>query len=211
MRRLPLTALLKDATQELHRDAERAGGMGALLRGQVERRDYCIMLRNLHALYAALEAALDRNALSPMVAPVRMPALYRSTALADDLRYLHGDAWQRLPVMAAMRAYVAHIDDVAREHPALLAAHAYVRYMGDLSGGQILRDVVWRALSLDDAEGTAFYMFAGGDIEKTKSTFRAALDSLPVDDDLARRIVAEARAAFVLHIRLFEELAAAPN
>ena len=211
MTRPPLTSLLKAATQELHREAESAGGMGALLRGEVDRRDYCILLRNLHALYAALEDALDDNARSPLVAPVRMPALYRTSALAADLECLQGNGWQRLPLMAAMGTYVARIAELSGAHSPLLAAHAYVRYMGDLSGGQILRRVVRRALSLDDAGGTAFYVFTGDEVEKTKEKFRVALDSLPVDDDLAQRIVAEARAAFSLHIRVFEELAAAPN
>ena len=106
-----------------------------------------------------------------------------------------------------MHSYVARLDHLSRTRPPLLAAHAYVRYMGDLSGGQILREVVRRGLRLTDGAGTAFYTFAGdADAEAIKRAFRAALDALPVDDDLAQDIVAEARDSFALHIRLFEEL-----
>jgi heme oxygenase len=105
-----------------------------------------------------------------------------------------------------MRSYVARLEEIARTHPPLLAAHAYVRYMGDLSGGQILRDVVRRALDLQDDAGTAFYRFAGGDGREIKEAFRAALDTLTVDDTLAQEIVAEAREAFARHVVLFEEL-----
>jgi heme oxygenase len=207
-----LTSRLKDATRELHQVAERAGGMSALLRGRFDRAQYCLLLRNLHALYAALEAALDRHATLPQVAPVRVPVLYRTAALAADLRDLHGAGWSTLPVAVAMASYVAHLEDVARTRPPLLAAHAYVRYMGDLSGGQILRDVVRRALDLRDGAGTAFYTFTGsGDGREIKERFRAALDGMPVDDALAQEIVGEARDAFSRHVVLFEELHRPPG
>ena len=201
-----LTSRLKDATRELHHVAEHAGGMSALLRGRVDRPQYCVLLRNFHALYAALEAALDRHAALPLVAPVRVPVLYRTVALAADLRVLHGSGWNELPLAAAMQSYVARLEEIARTQPPLLAAHAYVRYMGDLSGGQILRDVVRRALDLEDGAGTAFYTFAGGDGREVKDGFRAALDALPVDETLTQEIVSEARDAFSRHVVLFEEL-----
>ena len=205
-----LTAQLQGATRELHHAVERAGTMPALLRGHVEREHYCLMLRNLPALYAALEAALDRHPNLPLVAPVRVPALYRTEALADDLRQLHGTGWNQLRLTNAMQSYVARIDELSHSRPALLAAHAYVRYMGDLSGGRILRDVVRRALDLPVGEGTAFYTFAGSDDgEAIKVAFRTALDSLPVDEVLAQEIVGEAKAAFALHVQLFEELESA--
>jgi heme oxygenase len=209
---LSLSSRLKDATRELHQVAEHAGGMSALLRGRVDRAQYCLLLRNLHALYEALEAALDRNATMPLVAPVRVPVLYRTAVLAADLRVLHGVGWNDLPVAAAMRSYAARLEEVSRTRPPLLAAHAYVRYMGDLSGGQILRDVVRRALDLQDGAGIAFYTFAGaGDGRKIKEGFRAALDALPLDDALAQEIVAEARDAFARHVVLFEELHRPPG
>ena len=208
----PLSSRLKDATRELHRDAENAGGMSALLRGRVDRAQYCLLLRNLHALYLALEAALDRHAAMPLVAPVRVPVLYRTVALAADLRDLHGAGWNALPLTAAMGSYVARLEEVARTQPPLLAAHAYVRYMGDLSGGQILRDVIRRALGLHDGAGLAFYTFAGGgDSRELKDGFREGLDAMPLDDALAQEIVAEAREAFARHVVLFEELHRPPG
>ena len=169
------------------------------------------MLRNLHALYEALEGALDRNAELPCTAPVRMPTIYRAAPLAADLRYLQGSDWSRLPLTATMKAYVSRVEEIGRTRPELLAAHAYVRYMGDLSGGQILRDMVRRGLALNDGTGTAFYDFDGGnETGSIKEALRTALDALPVDDQVAGEIVAEARAAFARHIELFEELSPAP-
>jgi heme oxygenase len=206
-----LTSRLKEATLDLHREAERAGVMGALLRGEIELRQYVLMLRNLHALYEALEDGLDRNAGLPEVAPIRMPAMYRAAPLAADMRHLHGVDWVCLPLAPAIRSYVAQIAERSRSRPELLAAHAYVRYMGDLSGGQVLRQLVRRVLALGDGPGTAFYTFAGvTGGASIKGAFRDALDSLQVDERVAREMVAEARASFALHVRLFEELGTAP-
>jgi heme oxygenase len=106
-----------------------------------------------------------------------------------------------------MRAYVARIESVTGTRPRLLAAHAYVRYMGDLSGGQLLRDIARRALSLRDERGTAFYAFAMGSPEALKAEFRRGLDALALPDGDSDAIVTEADDAFARHVALFEELA----
>ena len=53
---------------------------------------------------------------------------------------------------------------VGEEAPELLVAHAYTRYLGDLSGGQQLARVARKAYNLEKGgAGTAFYEF--GNIE----------------------------------------------
>jgi heme oxygenase len=136
-----------------------------------------------------------------------MPALYRTAALHADLATLHGDDWPTLPLAPAMQRYVDQIDTRARLAPHLLSAHAYVRYMGDMSGGQMLRGIVARSLGLQADAGTAFYVFTTvGDLPATKTRFRAALDALPLDSAQAGDVTAEAVAGFGLHVELFEEL-----
>jgi heme oxygenase len=202
-----LAARLREATQALHRVAEVSGIMRRLLQGRIDAGAYCLLIRNLHTLYAGLERALDRHAALPLVSPIRFPGLFRAPALEEDLRNLHGPNWAALPLTTAMRDYAARIDELAAVRPALLAAHAYVRYMGDLSGGQILRDNVRRMLGRRDGAGAAFYAF-GGDVDAgaVKAEFRAALDALPVDAAGADAIVAEANSAFERHVLLFTEL-----
>ena len=202
-----LAGRLRAATHDLHRVAEQSGIMRRLLRGEVGRPEYALLLRNFHALYHALETALDRHANSPDLAPLRMPALYRSAALAEDLRYFCGADWQSLTLSAAMSAYVARIHEASGTRPALLAAHAYVRYLGDLSGGQMLDGVIRRSFSLPTSEGAAFYAFGDAAQATTlKGQFRTALDRLPADAETADAIAEEAKSAFERHIALFREM-----
>ena len=204
-----LAERLKAETRELHAVAERAGLMPALLRGQLDRRSYSALLRNLHAIYAALEPALERHAASAVVGPVVFPALFRQTALADDLNALHGAAWaDALPVHPATESYVQRLRELDATLPELLVAHAYVRSLGDLSGGQMLRGIVARGLHLDDATGIRFYDFGSvADVALHLRAFRAALNALPADAECLDAIVAEARSAFERHAQIFIQLA----
>ena len=203
----PLSLRLRSATRDLHRDAERAGLMAALLRGHVERERYARLLVNLHALYAALEPALEDCGTQPGFAAFGFAALRRAPALAADLASLQVHT---PPALApAMQAYVARLQRLAREQPALLVAHAYVRYLGDLNGGQVLGPKIGRALSID-AGGLRFFDFGPPEASAAAAArFRAALDALPLADaDEAQALLDEARWSFAQHVELFDELAA---
>ena len=204
----PLARRLRDETRALHVAAERSGAMRALLRGEMDRAAYARLLRALHAIYAALERALAANAARPAVAALHDPALARAERLARDLDTVAGAGWDdAVPLAAEARAYAERLMHLAAADADLLVAHAYVRYLGDLSGGQLIAPIVRRALALDGDAGTAFYAFPEiDDVAEYKQRYREALDALPVDEAAAARIVAEARWAFAAHARLFDEL-----
>ena len=89
-----------------------------------------------------------------------------------------------------------------------------MRYLGDLSGGQLLRRIVAARMELPLVRGTgcgtAFHDF--GDAASTQAltaALRAGLDDVVVDEDGADAIVAAARLAFECHHSLFDELAQA--
>lgn len=67
-RLIAIAQRLRIATHALHSEVERAGVMRLLLRGQLELAGYCKLPRNLHTVYAALEAALSRHAHDPGLA-----------------------------------------------------------------------------------------------------------------------------------------------
>jgi heme oxygenase len=203
-----LAQRLREATREAHRNAERAGIMPALLRGELGREPYVRILRNLHALYAALEPALARNAADPRIAPLHRPALDRRPALERDLTALHGAGWRDIAIEPAAQRYVERLETLGNQAPHLLAAHAYVRYMGDLNGGQLLSRIVRQALQLRDDEGTAFYDFSqAGEPTQLIAGYRSALDALPLDEAQMEAVIAEAVQAFASHVEIFEELA----
>ena len=204
-----LSERLRSETRALHTVAERSAFMGALLRGRLQRPAYCALLRNLHAIYAVMEPALERHAQHPTLAPVFLPALWRTPALEQDLHVLHGPGWpDALPLQPAAAGYRSRLVELEAGQPDLLLAHAYVRYLGDLSGGQMLRDIVAGSVSGEGSSAVAFYDF--GDAARMRGltqAFRAGLGSVAVDARQADALVDEAKLAFGLHQRLFDELA----
>ena len=206
-----LAERLRLDTRELHTQAERSGVMRPLLRGELDRTTYCRLLRDLHAIYAELESALATHAQHPVLGAIHDPCLARADALALDLETLYRADWvlQLAPTPEAME-YVRHLATLEATEPVLLLAHAYVRYLGDLSGGQILRDIVRRSMRLSGEDGTRFYAFAPKDAQTLATRFRAAIQSMELDPAMTERLVAEAQDSFRRHVRMFEGLEAAP-
>ncbi|GAC1620652.1 MAG: heme oxygenase (biliverdin-producing) [Nevskia sp.] len=206
-----LAERLRAGTRTLHTQAERSGLMPVLLRGQIGRHDYCRLLRNLYAIYQVMEPALARHANHPGLAPIRAEALARCAALAADLGFLHGPAWlDELPVEAAAGEYARRLHTLDLTWPGGLAAHAYVRYLGDLSGGQILGGIVAGALQLEGEDGWRFYRFPDPGAAALAARFREGLNAIPPDREAPdEALVVEAQLGFTLHASLFEQLAAA--
>ncbi|AGY57808.1 heme oxygenase (biliverdin-producing) [Gloeobacter kilaueensis] len=203
-----LSVLLREGTRQAHTMAENVGFVKCFLKGTVERNSYRQLVANFYFIYSALEDALEMHRDHPVLKGLYYPELYRRRAIEADLRYYFGSDWSKLvrPTAAAAR-YVERIQTVARAEPVLLVSHSYTRYLGDLSGGQVLKEIAQRAMGLSDGLGTAFYEFESiRDAKAFKAAYRAALDELPIDETQAQRIVEEAIEAFRANMRLFEEL-----
>jgi heme oxygenase len=199
---------LRLETRQLHAEVERAGIMRPLLRGELDRPGYCRLLRNLHEIYGTLEGALRRHASRPDVAPVALPELFRTEALGDDLAELHGEHWPRLPAMPATHRYVARLREIERSDAGLLVAHAYVRYLGDLSGGRIVRRIIAGSLGLVSGPGLRFYDFGSDDhARQLADRLRRGIDEACSAGSIDA-VILEAKDAFRRHARLFDELAA---
>lgn len=201
---------LRARTRDLHTRAERSGIVGALLRGVVSPDAYCLYLRNLHPVYSGIEAELERRRGSADVGLIAQPALYRSRALCADLDSLYGANWRdALPVLPATRRYTERIAAVAGSDRVRLVAHAYVRYLGDLSGGRILKRLLNQKIGLKSSD-LAFYEFPDiADLENFKSNYLACIAGIMSDAAASCSILDEAEAAFALNIDLSEAVQAA--
>jgi heme oxygenase len=171
-------------------------------------------LRNLHAIYAALEAALARHPNEPALVALAAAPLHRATALAADLAAIGGPDWAAaLPLAPSAQRYARRLQALADGDPVMLAAHAYVRYLGDLHGGQMLKRLVERSLlaagDVAPRDAMQFYDFGSpAQVLALREDFRDGLARIEVGADIADGLVAEARWAFEMHIGLFAELAA---
>jgi heme oxygenase (biliverdin-producing, ferredoxin) len=200
---LPFSARLREATKHDHVAVERSPFMGRLLRGELEREAYVSMLISLAPLYHALEETLP--GMPEWVRQLHPPALLRSESLRQDVAELSGASELPPPVPSARRL-AARIRQ-ATDAPHLWIAHAWVRYMGDLSGGQALARIVRESFGLEGTRGTAFYAFPGIEgIQAFKECYRGGLDRAPVGRDALEEAASEAKSAFAAHQAIFAEL-----
>lgn len=201
-------AVLKAETQDVHDAAERSPYIGRLLGGELPIAEYARFLAQLHDVYEVLERAADAMSDDPIAGPFAEPALTRLPALRADLTSLAGTDWRsRFAPTEATTTFVEHIADTCFTWPGGFVAHHYVRYLGDLSGGQIMRRILERVYGIDDHVGTRFFVFDHLDNGvQFKKRYRELLDTAPWDDAEQQRVVAEAIRAFELNTALFDSL-----
>ncbi|BAU41193.1 heme oxygenase (biliverdin-producing) [Leptolyngbya sp. O-77] len=203
-----LASKLREGTKKSHSMAENTGFVACFLKGTVEPTSYRKLVANLYFVYSAMEEEMQRHREHPLLSQLYFPELNRKASLEQDLTYYFGQNWkEQVAPSAAAQDYVTRIREVSNENPELLVSHLYTRYLGDLSGGQILKKIAQNAMNLSDGQGTSFYEFEQIPDEKAfKVMYRDRLDSLPVDEATADRIVDEANAAFGMNMAMFKEL-----
>lgn len=199
-----LSTELRERTHAAHREAESSAFLAAIGSGQVTAQGWAALLGRLLPVYAALERVAVGWRDDPFVGPFLLPGLARGRRLADDLEHLTGAA--HVPVSAAARAYVDRIEQVAGSSAPAFLAHHYTRYLGDLSGGQVIRVSLERSLGLTASAGVAALSFPGVAPGRAKRTYRRLLDELPFGLAEREELVGEALAAYRLNVDLAREL-----
>ncbi|WJZ03226.1 heme oxygenase (biliverdin-producing) [Corynebacterium freiburgense] len=206
-----LSAELKTSTAEAHERAEHSTFMEQLLNGNADVADFIALQEQSWFVYSALENAARKVADNPIAAGVVDPVLDRVPSLEADLDHLHGGKEWRETVTAlpATQAYVDRLNEIAETSDAArLVAHHYVRYLGDLSGGQVIGRMMQRHYDVAP-EGVTFYNFEG--IEKVKpykDNYRAALDAIELSDADRARLLDEAGDAFLMNLEMFNNIGA---
>lgn len=203
-----LATKLREGTKKAHTMAENVGFVKCFLKGVVEKNSYRKLVGNFYFIYSAMEEEIEKHRQHPILSKIYFQQLIRQRTLEQDLNFYYGSNWrEQIALSPAGEAYVQRIREISAKSPELLIAHSYTRYLGDLSGGQILKGIAQRAMNLSEGEGIAFYEFKDIPDEKEfKAKYREALDELPIDDATAEQIVDEANAAFGMNMKLFQEL-----
>ena len=203
-----LSALLKSETAQEHSKAENSQFMTQLLEGQLDIRAVAELTSQLYFIYEALEQAVRANRHAPEIAAVYDPRLERLDALRNDLTYLYGDDWQEhIAPLPETQMYVSILREIEENQSAAEAlAHHYVRYLGDMSGGQVIAKMLNKHYGLD-SDGTSFYQFdAIGRIKPYRDNYRIQLNELTLDAEQKKHIVGAAKAAFELNRSVFQGL-----
>jgi len=179
---------IKEATKEQHRNAEQQEFVKTLISGEIHPRLYATFLYNLSHCYAALEKWSQYQGLFD-----RLPNIERAEKLAHDCQ----DLWVRITpqpeITDSTKRYMEHIDNIRRE-PAKLFAHVYVRYLGDLYGGQMIKTRTPSANTYLDFDNP----------KELIQVIKETINSYMLTD--TNDVIAEAKICFEYATELFKEM-----
>ena len=205
---IPFSQALRERTWSSHGDSEGADFMTDLMSGRGTRDDYIALVAQHFFIYEALEAAADVMAGNEVAAPFISPHLTRLPAIEADLDFLLGADWRdEVSPLPTTQRYVERINGVAAVWPGGFIAHHYTRYLGDLSGGQVIRTLMQRQFGFE-TNGVGFYLFDEiASPKRFKETYRDQLDAVAWDADERDRVIDEVLIAYRFNTELFIDLA----
>ncbi|KIJ62529.1 hypothetical protein HYDPIDRAFT_93839 [Hydnomerulius pinastri MD-312] len=224
----PIAVVLRAGTAQAHAEVESSQGATWIMKGQLLKEEYVFFLMMLWYIYSTLERGLEKHSEHPVLQPTYYPSLLeRGPKLAADIAFLLNtpeSTWKfhslHVALVAspppAFTAYLERLRELSdAEDPSPLLAHAYIRYMGDMSGGQQMRRSIVKAYGLDSKTGSGveFYAFGWGNetakwcFERPKAWFRDGMNTGVGDNVRLKEIILEeALLAFKLNHALFDSL-----
>jgi heme oxygenase len=176
---------LKELTWENHKRIERASFARRLVKGKLSPHQFYKYLSNQLVIYHLLEQCARETGLLEGIEEI-----CRSERMLRDLESMEKTYGFQPPLLyKTTNDYVDYIMTI-HDDPEAILAHVYVRHMGDLSGGQIIKKFI--------PVPTTHYDF-DCDIEDLKNRIRAKLS-----DSLAD----EANRCFTMIYAIFDEMEA---
>ncbi|MET9529235.1 MULTISPECIES: biliverdin-producing heme oxygenase [unclassified Streptomyces] len=203
------STLIRTASHEQHSTVRSVTFMSDLLGGRLGVDAYARYTEQLWFVYRALEEGAEKLAGDSVAGPFIRPELMRTAALEQDLAHLRGPGWRAgLSPLPATAAYAERVTQCAQSWPGGYVAHHYTRYLGDLSGGQIIRGTAEKTWGFArKGDGVRFYVFEEiPNPSAYKRGYAELLDAVAADDLEKRRIVDECKQAFGLNNQVFREL-----
>lgn len=205
----PLAERFKTQTSETHNVLERHPFLVALCKEQLTPVQYFSHLIDLHCVYESLERALAYSqSKEPRLKELSFSGLERATSIKQDMLCPAFSGLYGSPSLQA-KNYRKHLETLAKEHPLLLLAHVYTRYLGDLSGGMMLK----KHIESQWPQAINFYNFevllqecAVESVKAFKDLFKAKLNSLEVTAKEQHDLIEEANVAFSLSGKLFDSI-----
>ncbi|WP_411870774.1 biliverdin-producing heme oxygenase [Vulcanococcus limneticus] len=187
-----------------HRQAEGMVFSRALLEGQVSPFQLAALLCALRPAYELLEEQGPELAAALGSTAIPWAALARSQALAQDAEALA--ALPAAPASAAAALWLEQLRVLAQQAPHRLMAHIYVRYGGDLSGGQQLGGQANAILQSYGLPALHFWAF-NRPTPELKQALHDGFEQLDLSPAEEEELLEEAESAFRATQRLLAELA----
>lgn len=200
--------VLRERSQLVHDQAERTQFMAALVEQKLTPEQFAELSAQYYFIYRALESSAQTFTDHPQAKEFLFPELTRIPALQEDLAHWYGHDWEnKISPTPTTVKYSERIHHTEEEWFGAFIAHHYLRYLADLSGGQIIRTFAQRAFNITDGQGLAFYTF--NEIPKPKpfkDNYRNLLNQTFVDTADQNKVIAEVIRGYELNTGMLHDL-----
>ncbi|KAI9255538.1 heme oxygenase-domain-containing protein [Sporodiniella umbellata] len=218
---LKLGVAMHAGIQELHTLATSSSFTQSFVRGNIGTDEYGLYLNSLYFIYNTLESLLEKHKKNPAVNLIHFPKeLNRRESILKDLAFFYGedkvgDLISPKNMISTVKSYVSAMEKASKTESALLIAHSYSRYLGDLNGGPtFLRGLKKHILKYDvnttiwdSTEGSNFYQFNNlGNEAEFKGIYRERLNCTNLNAETQEMVVKEAAKSIRLNIAMFNEI-----
>ncbi|MDO5520024.1 MAG: biliverdin-producing heme oxygenase [bacterium] len=199
---------IREKTSLLHSAAEHSGYIKRLVDGNASVEGYAEYILNLKAMYQAIEEGLEKNKENEVVSQFVTPELYRSELMEKDLEFLLKEKKDEIQVLASTKACVARIGEISENHPELLPAYAYTRFLADLFGGRTFNALLGLKYNITE-EGLNYYKFENlGDIRTYVMAYHNKLASISLSEEGKEVFLDEISNAYIYNLAISNELEA---
>jgi heme oxygenase len=153
---------LKELTWENHKRVEKCLFVKKLLKKELTPYQYYVYLSNQCSMYWFLELSATKLGIFDGIKEI-----IRSAKMLEDLKNIEKEFGFSHPIhTTTTERYRDYIKNISTDKDKLLS-HVYVRHLGDLSGGQIIKRFI-------PVSHTTHYDF-DGDVEDLKTRFKEKL------------------------------------
>ncbi|MFB6719571.1 heme oxygenase (biliverdin-producing) [Kribbella sp. NPDC056345] len=203
----PFSQRFRERSQLMHRDTGASAYLAALTKGHLDLSGYAALVAQHAVIYRALEELGEQLADDPIAGRFVFPDLYRREWLQADLEYLKSRGLPIPEPTPQTLRYIERLKELAT-WPGGFIAHHYVRYLGDIAGGQSIgRQVATHYGLVPGGDGVRFYVFDKISPKPFRETYRQLLDETPFDETEQQQVLDEVLVAFRYNIDILTELA----
>ena len=195
---------LKDATWDLHENAENHTFQKSMAGGSLSRNGYVAHLVQMLFVHRALEERMQELNNSDRFATVIHDYHFRADLVEQDLRYFDVDPSSVQP-NEATRQLIARLESLMNQGDAAVLGIHYV-LEGSTNGSKFIAKSIRQSLKIDGDAG-ASYLDPHGEEQRTRwKAFKTDMDAVGMNEDECRLATEAARTMFEGTISIGESL-----
>jgi len=203
---MDFTEKIKSNTKALHLASEKSGFIKRLIEGNASKEGYIEYIFNLHAMYQAIEGSLDKHSDHESIKLFATKELYRAELIKKDLEILAGEKLSEMKLLPSTEACIARIQEIDKEHPELIAAYAYVRFIADLFGGKIFPDILTKNYDIPASALNYYIQPDIGNIRDYVMEYHKKFEKLNLSEYMQNLFAIEISNVYIYNIGILIEL-----